>query len=150
MNKIEINNLLKQSISSFNTYKNIEIRTNIPNIEHYIIADISQINRALQNLILNAINSIDESHEEKGIIDLKSYIDDDKYVISIIDNGVGLKYEKDEILKPYFTTRKKTGGTGLGLSIVEKILFDHQADFEIVNRSDGIDGAEVKVTFNLE
>ena len=114
------------------------------------IADISQINRALQNLILNAINSIDESLEEKGIIDLKSYIDDDKYVISIIDNGVGLKYEKDEILKPYFTTRKKTGGTGLGLSIVEKILFDHQADFEIVNRSDGIDGAEVKVTFNLE
>ena len=79
---------------------------------------------------------------------MKSYIDDNKYVISIIDNGLGLKYEKDEILKPYFTTRKKSGGTGLGLSIVEKILFDHKADFEIINRSDGIKGAEVKIIFN--
>ena len=81
---------------------------------------------------------------------MKSYIDDNKYIILIIDNGLGLKFEKDEILKPYFTTRKKSGGTGLGLSIVEKILFDHQAEFEIVNRSDGIDGAEVKIIFNLD
>ena len=48
-------------------------------------------------------------------------------------------------MKPYFTTRKKSGGTGLGLSIVEKILFDHNAEFEIINRSDGISGAEVKL-----
>ena len=81
---------------------------------------------------------------------MKSYVDDRKYIISILDNGLGLKYEKDEILKPYFTTRKKSGGTGLGLSIVEKILFDHEADFEIVNRSDGINGVEVIITFNLE
>ena len=87
-------------------------------------------------MILNAINSIEESDEKKGIIDLKSYIDNNQYVISIIDNGLGLKFEKDEILKPYFTTRKKSGGTGLGLSIVEKILFDHQAEFEIANNND--------------
>ena len=85
------------------------------------------------------------SNEEKGIIDLKSYIDDNKYIVLITDNGVGLKHEKDEILKPYFTTRKKSGGTGLGLSIVEKILFDHNAEFEIINRSDGVSGAEVKL-----
>ena len=92
--------------------------------------------------------SIEESNEEKGIIDLKSYIDDNKYIVLITDNGVGLKHEKDEILKPYFTTRKKSGGTGLGLSIVEKILFDHNAEFEIINRSDGVSGAEVKIIFN--
>ena len=116
--------------------------------EFFINADISQINRAFQNLILNAINSIEESKVEKGIIDVKSYVDDNKYVVLILDNGIGLKHEKDEILKPYFTTRKKSGGTGLGLSIVEKILFDHKADFEIINRSDGMSGAEVKITFN--
>ena len=149
-NKIEVNSLLERTVSSFNNHNNIEFRTTLPNSEYFIKADISQINRVLQNLILNSINSIEESDEKKGIIDLKSYIDDNKYVISIIDNGLGLKYEKDEILKPYFTTRKKSGGTGLGLSIVEKILFDHQADFEIVNRSDGINGVEVKITFNLE
>ena len=49
-----------------------------------------------------------------------------------------------------FTTRKKTGGTGLGLSIVEKILFDHNADFEIVNRNDGYTGAIASIYFNFK
>ena len=146
--KIEINSLLKQIVNSFNTYKNIKINTSLIKLEFLINADISQINRAFQNLILNAINSIEESKVEKGIIDVKSYVDDNKYIVLILDNGIGLKHEKDEILKPYFTTRKKSGGTGLGLSIVEKILFDHKADFEIINRSDGIKGAEVKIIFN--
>ena len=147
--KIEINNLIKKIVISFNTYKNIKINTSLIKSEFFINADISQINRAFQNLILNAINSIEESKVEKGIIDIKSYVDDDnKYIVLILDNGIGLKHEKDEILKPYFTTRKKSGGTGLGLSIVEKILFDHKADFEIINRSDGINGAEVKIIFN--
>ena len=148
--KIEINTLLKKAVNSLNTYKNIEIHSALPKYELFINADISQINRAFQNLILNAINSIEDSKVNKGMIELKSYVDDNKYIVLILDNGLGLKYEKDQILKPYFTTRKKSGGTGLGLSIVEKILFDHSADFEIINRTDGIKGAEVKIIFNLE
>ena len=77
--RIEINSLLEQTVNSFNSYKNIEFQTTLPNSEYFIKADISQINRVLQNLILNAINSIEESDEKKGIIDLKSYIDDNKY-----------------------------------------------------------------------
>ena len=82
-----------------------------------------------------------------GEIIYSSYEIDGGIVLSIKDNGVGLKYNKDELIKPYFTTKKKVGGTGLGLAIVEKILFDHHADFVIANRNDGINGAEVKITF---
>ena len=71
------------------------------------------------------------------------------FIIDITDNGSGLKYEKDILVKPYFTTNKKTGGTGLGLSIVEKILLEHNADFEIKNRSDGVTGATASIYFNL-
>ena len=76
-------------------------------------------------------------------------MNENTFIINISDNGSGLKYEKDELIKPYFTTRKKTGGTGLGLSIVEKILFDHNADFEITNRNDGKPGAIASINFNL-
>ena len=72
---------------------------------------------------------------------------DDGITILIKDNGIGLKYDKDEMVKPYFTTKKKVGGSGLGLAIVEKILFDHHADFSIKNRSDVGNGAEVSITF---
>ena len=69
-------------------------------------------------------------------------------IISIKDNGCGLKYDKDDIVKPYFTTKKKSGGTGLGLAIVEKILFDHHADFIIENRRDDKIGAIVTMKFD--
>ena len=60
----------------------------------------------------------------------------------------GLKYEKNELIKPYFTTKKRRGGSGLGLAIVEKILFDHNAEFFIENRNDGTEGAKVEIKFN--
>ena len=61
-----------------------------------------------------------------------------------------MKYEKDEIIKPYFTTKKRKGGSGLGLAIVEKILFDHNAEFSIENRSDDIEGVQVEIKFDLK
>ena len=100
-----------------------------------------------QNLIVNSIHSISESNKNDGEIIYSSCEIDDNIVISIIDNGVGLKYEKEDLIKPYFTTKKKVGGSGLGLAIVEKILFDHHADFILANRNDGEIGAEVKIIF---
>ena len=69
------------------------------------------------------------------------------FKIILQDNGRGLKFTRDELIKPYFTTKKKIGGTGLGLAIVEKILFDHNADFSIDNREDKISGALVEIKF---
>ena len=64
------------------------------------------------------------------------------------DNGIGLNHAKEDLIKPYFTTKKKIGGSGLGLSIVEKILFDHKADFSINNRTDSKKGVEVIIKFD--
>ena len=110
--------------------------------------DHSQISRVFQNIIINSIHSIQESETINGEIIYASFESEDNVVISIKDNGVGLKYEKDELVKPYFTTKKKIGGSGLGLAIVEKILFDHHADFQLINRNDEKNGAEVKLTFS--
>ena len=63
------------------------------------------------------------------------------------DNGMGLKFEREDLMKPYFTTKKKIGGTGLGLAIVEKILFDHNAEFSIDNRDGRNLGARVVIKF---
>ena len=99
-------------------------------------------------MIINSIHSIQEKNESVGKINLKSSISNNNLNILILDNGVGLKYEKNEIIKPYFTTKKRKEGSGLGLAIVEKILFDHNADFVIENRDDGIEGAKVEIKFD--
>jgi two-component system nitrogen regulation sensor histidine kinase NtrY len=131
-----------------NNYKMIDFEYNFERSKFEMLIDKSQISRVFQNLIINSIHSIQEKNIPVGKIKLESSISNNYLNILILDNGVGLKYEKNELIKPYFTTKKRRGGSGLGLAIVEKILFDHNADFFIENRNDGTEGAKVEIKFN--
>ena len=143
-----ISAIMSKVVSDYeNNNTNIKFINKLHSSRINIKIDNSQISRVFQNLIVNSIHSISESNKNDGEIIYSSCEIDDNIVISIIDNGVGLKYEKEDLIKPYFTTKKKVGGSGLGLAIVEKILFDHHADFILANRNDGEIGAEVKITF---
>ena len=143
-----ISNIISKVVSDYeNNNKSIKFINKLHSDQINLNIDNSQISRVFQNLIVNSIHSISESKKNDGEIIYLSNEIDSNVVISLIDNGVGLKYEKDELIKPYFTTKKKIGGSGLGLAIVEKILFDHHADFLLENRNDGKVGAEVKIIF---
>ena len=126
----------------------IDFEYNFESNKHEILIDKSQISRVFQNLIINSIHSIQEANVSVGKINVESSINNNYLNISILDNGVGLKYEKNELIKPYFTTKKRRGGSGLGLAIVEKILSDHNAEFFIENRNDGTEGAKVDIKFD--
>ncbi len=131
-----------------NNYKMIDLEYNFESNKYEILIDKSQISRVFQNLIINSIHSIQEANLSVGKIIVESSVVNNFLNISILDNGVGLKYEKNELIKPYFTTKKRRGGSGLGLAIVEKILFDHNAEFSIENRNDGTEGAKVEIKFD--
>ena len=143
-----ISAIMSKVVSDYeNNNTNIKFINKLHSSRINIKIDNSQISRVFQNLIVNSIHSISESNKNDGEIIYSSCEIDDNIVISLIDNGVGLKYEKEDLIKPYFTTKKKVGGSGLGLAIVEKILFDHHADFILANRNDGEIVAEVKIIF---
>ena len=129
-------------------YKMINFECNFSRNKYEMLIDKSQISRVFQNLIINSIHSIQEANVSVGKIIVESSVTNDYLNILILDNGVGLKYEKNELIKPYFTTKKRRGGSGLGLAIVEKILFDHNAEFFIENRNDGTEGAKVDIKFD--
>ena len=131
-----------------NNYKMIDFEYNFSRNKYEMLIDKSQISRVFQNLIINSIHSIQEANVSVGKIIVESSITNNYLNILILDNGVGLKYEKNELIKPYFTTKKRRGGSGLGLAIVEKILFDHNAEFSIENRNDGTEGAKVEIKFD--
>ena len=77
------------------------------------------ISRALLNLLSNSIEAIEEA-ERKGNIRISLHENDEKIVLVLQDNGVGIKaefLEKDENSYPKFvgnTTKKKTSGEGVG------------------------------------
>ena len=148
LKKNNVIDILKSVIVDYeNDNKKISFINGLHAKEISLNIDKSQISRVFQNIIINSIHSINEKNNDHGEIIYSSYETNEGMVISIKDNGIGLKFDKEELIKPYFTTKKKNGGTGLGLAIVEKVLFDHHADFQIADRNDMKEGAEVIITF---
>jgi two-component system nitrogen regulation sensor histidine kinase NtrY len=115
----------------------------------FLNCDFEQINRVFLNLIKNAIESIQQKNNDNldyikkidiELINNSSYIE-----IIIADNGIGFKNIENinDIMNPYFTTKKN--GTGLGLSIVNKIINDHNGVIELIHIKDG---AKIKINFS--
>lgn len=113
--------------------------------------DRAQINQVLTNLIQNSIDSIEDRQLEKPelghiVLSLTETLQD--ISISVEDNGKGLPdKDREKLLEPYVTTRKK--GTGLGLAIVKNILEDHQGSLamEDVMNSGVKSGARITIVF---
>jgi len=99
--------------------------------------DAAMIGQALTNLVKNAGEAI-ETLQEKGAPDghrptirIESGIEEDRAVIRISDNGIGLPQDRARLFEPYVTTRDK--GTGLGLPIVKKIIEEHGGTLVLVD-----------------
>ena len=136
-------------LSQLDNTINIELKTELRNV--FLNCDKEQLGRVFFNLIKNSIESIQLKFEKKPNLDKKISIEifnnNDHIKIIITDNGVGfknLKGEINEILNPYFTTKKN--GSGLGLSIVNKIINDHNGKLEFVQIPNG---AKVEIDFIL-
>jgi two-component system NtrC family sensor kinase len=85
--------------------------------------DGNQIEQVFVNLLLNAVQAI----EDQGEISIQTSLGlNGKYaVVEISDNGCGIPAEQmHRIFDPFFSTKAK--GTGLGLSVTYGILEKHQ------------------------
>ena len=111
----EVLSLVKESAIS----KNITISATIdPDIT--CLCDIDQIKQVVLNLLLNAIEAVDE----EGKVKITAGMSDDQVIMKITDTGTGIAAETiSSIFDPYFTT--KQDGSGLGLSEVHRIVSMH-------------------------
>ena len=142
--------ILKENIkllSEIDKSINIDFKYNKKNI--LLNCDKEQISRVFFNLIKNSIESIHQKIEKNPDFDKKISIeinDDNNHIkITLIDNGIGfdnLENNINEILSPYFTTKKN--GTGLGLSIVNKIINDHNGELSFHSI---VNGAKIEIDF---
>lgn len=105
----------------------IQYEFSLENEDLKIEADEKFLIQVLVNLIQNAQHAI----KEKGQIRLCAYSSPDgQTLISISDNGMGIKPEDiKNIFVPFFTTREN--GSGIGLSVVRQIIRMHQAKINL-------------------
>ena len=103
--------------------------------ENRAMANKDQIQRIVQNLILNALQAM----EEKGNLSLEIQtvkLDDGKNyaAIRVADDGCGIDEENlKNVLDPFFTTKEK--GTGLGLAIVSRLVDGYGGKIKIDSRA---------------
>jgi PAS domain S-box-containing protein len=106
----------------------------VPPLEDiFVVVDSAQIEDAVLNLMINAMEAVGENGEVTLRIYRVSPEDSeaaDSAVIEISDNGRGID-EKDlaNIFSPFFTTSK--GGTGLGLPSVRRIARVHGGSVDV-------------------
>jgi len=92
----------------------------------------NELNQVWTNLIDNAIDAVGE----QGEIIIRTYLDGDRVVVEIEDNGPGMSPEiQAKIFDPFFTTKPPGQGTGLGLDISYNIVVRrHQGDVKVFSK----------------
>jgi len=114
-----VNEMLENSITLYSTNNQIHIDADLYPHEILVEADKTQMNRLFTNLLQNAVQSVPDYR--KVMLEIKSVYRDQKLIISIKDNGNGIRSDMiNKIFAPNFTT--KTSGTGLGLAMCKGIV----------------------------
>jgi signal transduction histidine kinase/CheY-like chemotaxis protein len=100
----------------------VSIRTDLPPELPRTTADRVQLQQVLMNLMLNGIESMQDTGGE--LIVASKRTEDGELLISVSDAGIGLSIEEAEhIFEAFFTTKPR--GTGMGLSISRRIIASH-------------------------
>lgn len=135
LTEIDLNNLIKDIISSFSlkvTSKGGEIIMKLKAANADVLIDEVHFTNVIFNLLDNALKYCDKT----PILTLETWNEKDNICISIEDNGIGIKKEHlKKIFEKFY--RVSTGnlhnvkGFGLGLSYVKKIVNDHQGTIKV-------------------
>ncbi len=90
-----------------------------------VMCNPGQLNQVWMNLLSNAAQAVETV--ESPQVKIKSQLQDDQILVTIEDNGPGIKVDlANKIFEPFFTTKPVGKGTGLGLSICHSIIERHQ------------------------
>src|SRR6202158_4366144 len=117
----------------------INMRTELADALPEISADTDLLHRALQNLVLNAIDAMPQG----GELSIRTATLGDRVEISVSDTGSGLTPEEcGRLFTPYYTTKQH--GTGLGLAIVQSVVSDHGGKISVESTQ------EKGTTFRIE
>ncbi|MBD3351059.1 MAG: response regulator [Candidatus Lokiarchaeota archaeon] len=134
-----IGELVRKSANFSLSGSSVAVNYVFPTDLWYVNIDPGQISQVIQNLVINAIQSI---QSEEGKITItgtnlrikgknEQNLEKGDYIsISITDTGCGIPSDHiDELFDPYFTT--KENGTGLGLTVCHSIIKKHQGAIKV-------------------
>jgi signal transduction histidine kinase len=118
-----------KGVESIATQSGVTLTNDISEDPCMLLGDSVQLKRAIQNVIVNAVQAAGET---KGAVSVccahkEFYVD-----VRVEDTGSGITpAQMSKIFEPYFTTRQAKSGTGLGLYITKKVVEDHNGSIKV-------------------
>ena len=121
-------NVLKNSITEKGLKYNVDVQSETLQL------DKVKMSQVVLNIIKNAAN-----YTDSGQIDIVGKRDNNEYILSISDTGIGIKEEDfDKIFKRFYRVDKArsrdTGGSGLGLSISKNVVAKHNGSITVLSK----------------
>jgi len=134
MKRLDVNRLVSDVEVGFRALaesKKLTVRLDLANQPLLVFGDEQILNRALANLIENALTYTAQG----GAITVDTTAQGDDVLIEISDTGIGIsEADLPYIFERFYRADKArsahTGGTGLGLAIVKKIVEIHNGSIE--------------------
>ncbi|MGW9685366.1 ATP-binding protein [Flagellimonas sp. 2504JD1-5] len=113
--------------------KNIDLKLSMSKNPPLVFADISLVERAIQNLMDNALKFTPEG----GKVTVKIETENDHVEVIIKDSGPGIKKDNQALIFERYRQTKageQKEGAGLGLAIVKKIVEIHDSSIKVFSK----------------
>ncbi|MCR4338104.1 MAG: ATP-binding protein [Candidatus Omnitrophica bacterium] len=168
VNDENINDVLKQALKLLHPqcqYKRIQVMIEYGKNIPLLRMDRNRVEQVMVNVILNAIEAMNEG----GILKIRTSLEevsDENFkwaegqpsqslklgekvvIVDFEDNGPGIAKDlMSHIFEPFFTTRRGSGGVGLGLSIARTIMHSHHGFINLDNLPQ--QGTRARLIFRL-
>lgn len=142
---ININQLAKEVLEIVKMHpqlsKKVEQHSEL-RAQNLIYGHYDKLKQAILNIIINSYQAVTDTLRPEVFI--QTYDSEEKVVLVIRDNGIGISKDNiKRIFEPFHTT--KSNGTGLGLAITHKILETHHA--EVYVESEVGQGTKFSIVF---
>jgi nitrogen fixation/metabolism regulation signal transduction histidine kinase len=103
--------------------------------------DSEQIVQVMINILKNAKEACEIG---TAIVHINAYYQRNRQVIEIIDNGPEFS-NLDNVMTPFYTTKKN--GSGVGLPLCSEIVRNHGGQLSVANKQEG--GAMITMSWHL-
>ena len=150
---LNLNELVEDVLRLYSaSANNAAIRLELGHPLEPVLGDATQLRQVVHNLLKNALEAAEKTERPEIIVSTASLKMADGHQVvrlRVRDNGSGFAPAMlARAFEPYVTSKAR--GTGLGLAIVRKIVDEHGARIDLVNRLDDagqVLGAQVSILF---
>jgi signal transduction histidine kinase len=127
---VDLLNRIIEGFSQLQVASRITVERNYA-IDPTVVCDEVHVSETVLNIMKNAAEAM---HPNGGIIRIVMEMDRKNLLISISDNGPGIKKEHlTKLFEPFFSTKKRNANFGLGLTYCYLVMQAHRGKIDITS-----------------